>query len=135
MTAEQAKIVTDTWQRISSKRQLFAQKFYGLLFRRSPHLQHLFADDIGEQVEKFTAMIDAIVGRLKDGHELDAELRALGKRHDGYGVEAKDYTLVAEAFIGTLERCLGTDFTAKVQDAWASAYQLIANEMLRGAKR
>jgi hemoglobin-like flavoprotein len=135
MTAEQAKIVGDTWQKISSESQLFARKFYQELFGRFPHLRHLFANDLGEQEKKFTAMIDMIVQYLQTGRDLDAELFALGKRHVEYGVEARDYAPVGEALDATLQRCLGAAFDAEVRGAWIFAYEMIAKQMLRGAER
>jgi hemoglobin-like flavoprotein len=133
MTADQVKIIGTTWQSVSARRQSFARVFYEELFNQSPSLRKLFGDDMSDQERKLTAALDAIVKDLTAGRDIAADLRALGKRHVGYGVTAIDYIVVGEAFVATLQQILGAAFSAEAQSAWTSAYGLIAAEMKGGA--
>jgi nitric oxide dioxygenase len=60
-------------------------------------------------------------------------VRALGRRHAGYGVAPADYETVGVALLATLEKGLGDAFTPEVRDAWAACIALVATEMLDAA--
>ena len=47
----------------------------------------------------------------------------------GYSVKNEHYETVAGAFMWTLGQALGDSFTPELQDAWASAYVLLADTM------
>jgi hemoglobin-like flavoprotein len=65
--------------------------------------------------------------------ELLAHTQALGARHVGYGVRAADYQTVGAALFAALAAVLGDDFDPETQQAWAVAYNLMAETMLDGA--
>jgi hemoglobin-like flavoprotein len=57
-------------------------------------------------------------------------LRMLGRRHAAeYGVRDADYDTVGAALLWTLERGLGSFFTADVRDAWETTYGTLAGVM------
>lgn len=134
MNADQVGIVAATWQSVSADSRPLAREFYEELFNRSPSLSHLFAEDMSEQERRLTIALNAVVKNLASGRDVGADLRALGRRHAKYGVETKDYSVVGEAFLHALQQRLGVAFTGEVKSAWASAYELIAGEMKRGAE-
>jgi hemoglobin-like flavoprotein len=75
-------------------------------------------------------MISVAVGSLG----LDAlvpAVQALGRRHTGYGVEERHYTVVESALIWTLAQGLGARFTKEVEQAWRVAYGALASAMKR----
>ena len=45
-----------------------------------------------------------------------------------YGVETTDYETVGAAFLWALQRTLGDGFSPAVQAAWASTYQMVAED-------
>jgi nitric oxide dioxygenase len=65
--------------------------------------------------------------------ELVPAVRALGKRHVGYGVTDAHYDTVATALIWTLGQGLGTAFTPELRDAWVETYTILANTMKSAA--
>jgi hemoglobin-like flavoprotein len=65
--------------------------------------------------------------------QLVPDVRALGRRHAGYGVEDRHYATVASALLWTLERGLGAAFTPETRAAWTAAYALLATVMQEGA--
>jgi len=103
--------------------------FYSRLFELDPSAARLFRRDMREQGVLFMQMISVIVRGLDDLPELTPAVRALGRRHAGYGVETADYDAVGAAFLWALERTLGDDFTPATHAAWASTYQLVASIM------
>ena len=64
--------------------------------------------------------------------ELLGHTRALGARHVGYGVRASDYRVLGDALLAALAAVLGDGFDA-AREAWALAYNLVAETMLEGA--
>jgi hemoglobin-like flavoprotein len=65
--------------------------------------------------------------------ELLTHTRALGARHAGYGVRAAHYQTLGDALLAALAAALGDDFDAPTREAWALAYNLVAETMLEGA--
>ena len=96
--------------------------------------QRLFArTDMEAQGRKVMHMFAEIVRTLDQPEELVAEVADLGRRHVGYGVQDDQYDSVGTALLWTLERGLGSAFTAEVRDAWTEAYLLCASIVRRGA--
>jgi nitric oxide dioxygenase len=60
-------------------------------------------------------------------------VRALGRRHAGYGVKPQHFTPVGAALLWTLEKGLGAAFTPEVKDAWATAYIVLSTTMIDAA--
>ena len=64
--------------------------------------------------------------------DLTEAVNSIG-RNGGYGVEAGHYETVGEALLWTLESGLGKAWSDEAREAWAAAYGMIAQEMLKGA--
>jgi nitric oxide dioxygenase len=76
------------------------------------------------------AMLGTAVANLGEWEKISAAVKALGRRHVGYGVKASDYPTVGAALIATLEKGLGADFTPQVRAAWLACIDKVAGEML-----
>jgi hemoglobin-like flavoprotein len=85
------------------------------------------------QRPKFAAMLNEIIRVLDDPQLLVLEVAASGRRHVGYGVQARDYDDVGAALVGAIGKTLGPLFTPEVQAAWREAYSLLAAVMRRAA--
>jgi len=134
MTPESEQLVQQSWSLVSQRSMALAERFYGRLFEIAPEQQRLFAvTDMLNQQRKFIAMLQEIVRRIGTPDQLVPEVAALGARHVGYGVTAKDYAVVGEALIWALEQELGPAMTPELRQAWKEAYLLTARLMGRGA--
>ena len=111
-----------------------AQMFYGRLFFLDPSLRPLFRGDLREQGRKVMAMISFTVNGLTRLHELLPTVKALGRRHAGYGVRPEHYYTVGAALLWTLEQGLGAQFTADTSEAWVAAYSVLADTMRDAAE-
>jgi hemoglobin-like flavoprotein len=110
-----------------------ATRFYAELFERDPALRALFTADLAEQEAKFADKLTEIVRAMPRLGEFLAHTRALGARHVGYGARATDYQNVGAALVAALAAILGDSFDAPTRQAWALAYNLVAETMLEGA--
>jgi hemoglobin-like flavoprotein len=109
------------------------RRFYTRLFEVDPSLLASFRGDISEQSFKFMQVMDSAVSGLDRPERFVPIVRQLGRRHVRYCVKSHHYATVGAALLWTLSHCLGTEFTEEVSEAWASAYDLLASTMQRGA--
>jgi hemoglobin-like flavoprotein len=133
MTPTQVGLVQDSWKRVLPIKDEAAQLFYGRLFELNPNLQPLFKGDMAEQRRKLMAMINVAVTNLDRIETLIPNLRELGRKHQGYGVGARDYDTVGAALLWTLEQGLGAAFTTEVRVAWTETYGALATTMQSGS--
>jgi nitric oxide dioxygenase len=129
MTPSQIELVQSSFGRLVPIADAAANLFYDRLFEIAPHLRSMFPEDLTEQKKKLMAMLGTAVGGLGRLDTLVPVLRALGRRHAGYGVKAQHYASVGSALLWTLEKTLGAAFTPDVKDAWATAYILLWTTM------
>jgi hemoglobin-like flavoprotein len=109
-----------------------AEEFYRRLFELAPEVRPLFSREIGMQAKKLSEMLAWVIGHLEQPDELVTELRKLGARHGGYGVEINHYAPVGSALIWMFQQTLGDRFTPEMEEAWLEAYAFISSEMERG---
>jgi len=133
MNPNQIDLVQSTFALVKPIAPAAAELFYQRLFTLDPGLRALFKGDMKGQGAMLMSMIGAAVGGLRDLDRLAPVVRQLGARHIGYGVKAEHYPIVGAALLWTLEQGLGEHFTPDVRDAWAAAYELLAEVMQMGA--
>jgi hemoglobin-like flavoprotein len=133
MTPEQISLVQSSFKRLGPQQPVLATRFYQELFRRDPALRPLFATDLTEQKARFAVKLAELVHAMPRLDELLSHTRALGARHAGYGVRAADYQTVGNALLAGLAAVLGDGFDDPTRQAWALAYNLMAETMLEGA--
>jgi nitric oxide dioxygenase len=133
MTPAQQTLVQTSFAKVAPIADLAATIFYEELFDRDPELRKLFKDDMTAQRQKLMAMLGTAVAHLGDWATISGAVRALGKRHVGYGVKPADYETVGAALLATLKKGLGDAFTPEVHDAWTVCIALVAAEMLAAA--
>ena len=130
MTPNQIKLVQTSFAQVAPIAATAADLFYGRLFEIAPHVRAMFPEDISEQKKKLMAMLGTVVAGLNNLDTLMPAVRALGRRHGGYGVKAQHYAPVGSALLWTLEKGLGAAFTPEVKDAWATAYIVLSTTMI-----
>lgn len=106
------------------------KRFYGHLFTRYPQVRPLFSRGAPELQQKMLAeMLVAVVDHLEDAEWLVQNLRALGVRHDDYGITPEMYPWVGECLLQTLSEIAGDQWTPEVAQAWTDAYGAIVSLM------
>jgi hemoglobin-like flavoprotein len=133
VTPEQIALVQSSFTSLGPEVPVMAARFYQELFGRDPALRALFSTDMAEQQVRFAEKLTQIVQALPCLDDLLEHTRALGARHVGYGVRVADYTTVEHALLAALAVVLGDRFDQATREAWAVAYNLVAETMLEGA--
>lgn len=136
LTDRQITLVQTSWEQVVPIADTAAALFYDRLFTLDPSLKPMFANTtMAEQGKKLMQMITVAVRGLDRIGELVPAVAALGRRHAGYGVEARHYETVAEALLWTLGQGLGDAFTPEVKEAWTLTYGTLAGVMQRAAEQ
>lgn len=133
MTPEQITLCKSSWAKVEPISEHAAALFYSNLFEADPSLKPLFKGDMTAQGKKLMEMITSAVNMLDRLDELVPIVQAMGKRHAGYGVEDSHYDTVGGALIKTLGMGLGDEFTSDVEEAWGTAYGVLASTMIAAA--
>ena len=133
MTPQQIDLVQSSFKKVVPIAGTATDLFYDRLFEIAPEVRSMFPQDLGEQKKKLMAMLGTVVAGLDNLDTLMPAVRALGRRHGGYGVKAQHYAPVGAALLWTLEKGLGAAFTPEVKDAWATAYIVLSTTMIDAA--
>lgn len=129
MTPKQIALVQASWKQVQPIAGKAAALFYSRLFTLEPSVKRLFRGDMQEQGRKLMQMISVAVNSLARLESIVPAVRALGRRHAGYGVEPRHYAIVEQALLWTLDQGLGEGFTEEIEDAWRVAYRVLADTM------
>ncbi|WP_420426350.1 globin family protein [Algiphilus sp.] len=133
MSPEQIQRVQHSFALVAPIADQAAALFYDRLFTQHPEVRPLFSGDIKRQGAMLMQTLALAVKHLHEPQEIMEPLRALGRRHVGYGVKEAHYPLVGDALLWTLEQGLGEAFDAETREAWAAAYGLLAGVMCEAA--
>ncbi len=133
-TAEQVKLVQESWAMVEPIADTAAELFYGRLFETAPEVKPLFSGDMKAQGRKLMAMITVAVRGLSDLEAIVPAVQELGKRHVAYKVKEEHYAVVGSSLLWTLEKGLGDAFTPATKDAWATVYGVLSTTMIDAAK-
>ena len=116
MTAEQILLVKHSWKNLRNVDPSFiGDVFYTKLFFDHPKLRRMFPQSLDEQYKKLINMLSAIVSRLDHPDKMEDNIKAMGQRHETYGVKPEHYQMAGNALLWTFEKGLGKE-PAKIDD-------------------
>ena len=124
-------VVQRTFERCEPRLEEMTALFYGLLFETAPEARALFDGvDMERQREMLASTLRAVIHRLDEGDALESELRDLGRRHVGYGVELAHYDVMEHVLLETVRRMLGETWNDRVRLAWTEVYNRLVRRMI-----
>lgn len=130
MTTQQITLVKESFEQIKPKAQAAGELFYQKLFTAAPEARHLFRTPTPQQAGKLMYTLGFVVAQLHAPESMLSQLKALGQRHNQYGASPEHYDLVGAVLIDTLKEGLSTYWNAPLEEAWITAYQMLANVMM-----
>ena len=133
MNPIQVKLVQDSFAKVVPISEQAAAMFYERLFEVAPQVKAMFPADMTEQRKKLMGTLAVVVNGLSNLGAVLPAASALAKRHVSYGAKAEHYPVVGGALLWTLEKGLGTAWTAEVADAWTAAYTTLSGYMISEA--
>ena len=133
MTADQVKLVQESFAKVAPISETAAVLFYDRLFEIAPQVKAMFPADMTEQRRKLMGMLAAVVNGLGDLNSILPAASALAKRHVSYGAKAEHYPVVGAALLWTLEKGLGDGWTPQIAEAWTATYGTLSGYMISEA--
>lgn len=135
MTRNDIQLVKQSWSQLAPGALDMVDQFYGKVFELDPELRELFPADMKEQSSKLLDMLHVLINGLDYWDSISTSIKQLGGRHLDYGVQDRHYDIISQAWMWTLLHNLGEDFTADMQHAWCSTFNLLMETMKEGAAR
>lgn len=129
MTADEILLLKASLQKMGPQLEQAAGTFTERLFQLNPSL-----DEIGVRGRELLQMMGAAVQNFGCLEELAPSARQFGRRHAGHAVRQQDYDIMGEAFLWSLGRGLGRDFTEEMSTAWGKIYWHMAEIVRAGAR-
>ena len=133
MTAEQVKLVQQSFAKVTPISEQAAVLFYDRLFEVAPTVKAMFPADMTEQRKKLMATLAVVVNGLTNLEAVLPAASALAKRHVSYGAKPEHYPVVGGALLWTLEKGLGDAWTPETAAAWFAAYGTLSGYMISEA--
>lgn len=128
-------LIRGSFSLLAGREEQLALRFYEKLFAAHPEVEPMFEHtDRRRQRQALLGALKLAVANLDKPEVLDPALRALGKKHVGYGAEPAHYPVVREVMLGSLADLLGEEFTPSTRAAWDEALRAVESKMLEGTQ-
>jgi nitric oxide dioxygenase len=109
-------------------------EFYSRLFAAAPAARPLFPTDMKRQKVMLLGALVLLRKSLRNLDPLVPKLRDLGARHVAYGARPEHYPVVGAALIASLAAIAGDQWKPEYEEAWSTAFDVVASVMLEGAE-
>lgn len=127
-------LVKESWDRLEPVAGRVAARFYARLAVEAPALRDLFPLVLEPQQEHLVRALRRVVQGLDSPLLLEQWLGRLGEDHRKFAVEPESYLPFGRALIDTL-REESPEWDDRVEEAWITAYAVVADRMMAGAAR
>ncbi|MFC5137768.1 FAD-binding oxidoreductase [Actinomycetospora rhizophila] len=131
---QMVSLIRSSWAAVAHRSDELGSLFYGWLFRIAPETRDLFPVTMELQRTRLLRALVHVVQMVDRPEELSTFLRQLGRDHRKFGVIGEHYDKVGEALLGAIRETAGPSvWTHEIEDAWAGAYDLVAQIMREAA--
>ena len=121
---------------IAPRGQELVDRFYRRLFETAPSTKSLFERvDMDTQKSSLLAILITLRESLRDLSVIAPDLEELGARHVDYGTRPEHYPVVGSVLLETMAEMGGSAWKPEYTSAWAEAYQVVQDVMLKGAEQ
>jgi nitric oxide dioxygenase len=114
------------------------QRFYDRLFQAHPELKNLFNMRHQERGEQQRALAGAVLAYATNADNLPALTTAVARithKHASLNVQPEQYGVVGQHLLAAIKEVLGEAATPDILDAWAEAYQQLADIFIQAEAR
>ncbi|WCK56802.1 NO-inducible flavohemoprotein [Aneurinibacillus sp. Ricciae_BoGa-3] len=135
-TLEPAKlaIVKATLPTVLEHGEEITKRFYQRLLGNHPELKDLFNQThqkIGHQPKALANAVYAAAANIENLSAIMPALEHIGYKHKSLNIKPEQYPIVGENLLQAIKEILGSAATEEVLDAWAAAYEVIADAFIR----
>ena len=130
LTSQDIKIVQSTVPLIEGAGTVVTDHFYNRMFTHNPELKDIFNLSNQETGRQKVALFEAIVSYAKNLDNVSVLKHAverIANKHVSFHIKPADYQIVGHHLIETMRELLSHHFTKAVEEAWTTAYGVLAN--------
>lgn len=133
LSAQSVQIIKSTVPVLEVHGVTITNRFYQLLFTNHPELLNLFNHANQKQGRQQTALANAVYAAALHIENLAAIIPAvkqIGHKHRSLGVKPEQYPVVGKYLLMAIKDVLGDAATDDILNAWAEAYDMIADAFI-----
>jgi nitric oxide dioxygenase len=137
LTPKQTEIIKSSAPVLSEYGMTVVTRFYHRLFEHHPELRNLFNhanQRSGGQSEALAHAVWAYASNIDNLAALGPAVKRISQKHASLGVQPEHYPIVGEHLLAAMGETLGDAFSGEMRDAWAAAYQQLADVMIGAEK-
>ncbi|MFD2166352.1 NO-inducible flavohemoprotein [Thalassotalea euphylliae] len=130
LSSQDIKIVQSTVPLIEQAGTVVTDHFYQRMFSHNPELKDIFNLSNQHTGRQKVALFEAILAYAKNLDNvavLKHAVERIANKHVSFHIKPDDYQIVGHHLIETMRELLTTQFTQAVEEAWTSAYGVLAN--------
>jgi nitric oxide dioxygenase len=134
LTPEAIGIVKATVPALQQHGETLTRHFYKRMFNANPEVRAFFNpahQHAGTQQRALAAAICAYATHIENPSALGAAVELIAQKHASLDVKPEHYPIVGEHLLASIREVLGDAATDEVTDAWAQAYGVLADILIR----
>lgn len=128
------QIVKATAPLVAENAETITRCFYQLMFEGDPEVRQFFNQahqQAGTQQRALAGAICAYAANIDNLGALTPAVELIAQKHCSLGIQAEHYPIVGKHLLAAVKQVLGDPVTDEVVAAWAEAYGLLADILIR----
>ena len=138
LTANQLATIKATVPVLDANGEVLTRHFYERMFRENPEVLSFFNpanQHTGGQQRALAAAICAYAKHIENPSVLASAVELIAQKHASLGIQAQHYPIVGANLLASIKEVLGDAATADIIDAWAAAYNQLADLFIAREKK
>src|SRR3954468_2971641 len=134
LTAQQIAVIKTTVPVLVEHGETLTKHFYRRMFTHNPEVQAFFNpahQHAGTQQRALAAAICAYAQNIENPGVLAGAVELIAQKHCSLCVKAEHYPIVGANLLESIREVLGAACTEAIIDAWAAAYGLLADILIK----
>ncbi len=126
-------IIKSTVPALQENGETLTRHFYKRMFERNPEVQGFFNpanQASGGQQQALAAAICAYAANIDNLSVLTGAVETIAHKHASLRIKPEHYPIVGENLLASIKEVLGDAATDEVIEAWAAAYQVLADILI-----